>query len=85
MESDASEQSGRWEGIQLEGQQHFLDWSSRWLRFCERYPLIGIFGGILTGSQVVGEVGIKLNYDELVVYNNDAIRPSYLVMYDIPK
>jgi len=26
-----------------------------------------------------------LNYDELVVYNNDAIRPSYLVMYDVPK
>ncbi|KAF9790497.1 hypothetical protein BJ322DRAFT_393641 [Thelephora terrestris] len=26
-----------------------------------------------------------LNYDELVVYDNDAIRPSYLVMYDVPK
>jgi len=25
-----------------------------------------------------------LNYDELIVYNNDAIRPSYLVMYDKP-
>ena len=23
-----------------------------------------------------------MNYDELVVYNNDAARPSYLVMYE---
>ena len=35
--------------------------------------------------QVLGEVGGSLNHDELVVYNNDAIRPSYLVMYDKPK
>jgi len=35
--------------------------------------------------QVLGEVGDRLNYDELVVYNNDAIRPSYLVMYDEPQ
>ena len=35
--------------------------------------------------QVQGEVGVRLNYDELVVYNNDAIRSSYLVMYDTPK
>ena len=40
---------------------------------------------MLTGSQVIGEVGVRLNYDELVVYNNDAIRPSYLIMYDTPK
>ena len=33
--------------------------------------------------QVLVEVGARLNYDELAVYNNDAIRPSYLVMYDI--
>jgi len=33
--------------------------------------------------QVLGEVGGRLNYDELVVYSNDAIRPSYLVMYDM--
>ena len=33
-------------------------------------------------SQVLAEVGSALNYDELVVYTNDAIRPSYLVMYD---
>ncbi|KAF9812472.1 hypothetical protein IEO21_06190 [Rhodonia placenta] len=33
-------------------------------------------------DSVIGEVGGKLNYDELVVYNNDAIRPSYLVMYE---
>ena len=36
-------------------------------------------------SQVIGEVGSRLTYDELVVYDNDAIRPSYLVMYDIPE
>ena len=35
-------------------------------------------------EQILGEVGDSLNYDELVVYNNDAIRPSYLVMYDEP-
>jgi len=30
---------------------------------------------------VLGEVGGALNYDEVVVYNNDAIRPSWLVIY----
>jgi len=33
-------------------------------------------------DSVLAEVGGSLKYDELVVYNNDAIRPSYLVMYD---
>jgi len=35
-------------------------------------------------DSVVGEPSTKgsLNYDELVVYTNDAIRPAYLVMYD---
>jgi len=36
-------------------------------------------------DSVLGEVGGRLNYDELVVYKNDAIRPSYLVMYDTPQ
>jgi len=36
-------------------------------------------------DSVLGEVGGRLNYDELVVYNNDAVRPSYLVMYDTPE
>jgi hypothetical protein len=40
---------------------------------------------ILIKSQVIGEVGVTLNYSEIVVYDNDAIRPSYLVMYDVPK
>jgi len=35
-------------------------------------------------DSVLAEAGARLNYDELVVYNNDAIRPSYLVMYDTP-
>jgi hypothetical protein len=32
--------------------------------------------------KVLAEKGGSLNYDELVVYTNDAIRPSFLVMYD---
>jgi len=36
-------------------------------------------------DSVLAEVGAALNYDELVVYDNDAIRPSYLVMYDVPQ
>ncbi|EAU83112.2 hypothetical protein CC1G_11638 [Coprinopsis cinerea okayama7 len=35
-------------------------------------------------DSVLAEKGGSLNYDELVVYTNDAIRPSYLVMYDEP-
>jgi len=30
---------------------------------------------------VLGETGGTLNYDEVVVYENDAIRPSWLVVY----
>ncbi|KII92751.1 hypothetical protein PLICRDRAFT_172803 [Plicaturopsis crispa FD-325 SS-3] len=33
-------------------------------------------------DSVLAEKGGTLNYDELVVYDNDAIRPSWLVMYD---
>ena len=38
---------------------------------------------VLTRSQVIGEVGSRLNYDELVVYDNHAIRLWYLAMYNI--
>ncbi|KIJ98116.1 hypothetical protein K443DRAFT_133580 [Laccaria amethystina LaAM-08-1] len=31
--------------------------------------------------QVIGEPGVDLNYEETVVYSNDAIRPAYLVVY----
>jgi len=31
---------------------------------------------------VVGEPGGDLNYDECIVYNNDAIRASYLIVYE---
>ncbi|KAE9387033.1 ADP-ribosylation [Gymnopus androsaceus JB14] len=34
-------------------------------------------------DSVLGEKGGSLNYDELVVYTNDAIRPSFLVMYEV--
>jgi hypothetical protein len=37
---------------------------------------------ILCAHQVLAEKGGSLNHDELVVYDNDAIRPSYIVMYD---
>ena len=42
--------------------------------------------GALIRSQVLAEVvpGGSLNYDELVVYKNEAVRPSYLVMYESP-
>jgi len=33
-------------------------------------------------DSVLAEKGGSLNYDELVVYANDAIRPSFLVMYE---
>ncbi|KIK57329.1 hypothetical protein GYMLUDRAFT_263100 [Collybiopsis luxurians FD-317 M1] len=33
-------------------------------------------------DSVLAEKGGNLNYDELVVYTNDAIRPSFLVMYE---
>ncbi|KAI0090989.1 hypothetical protein BDY19DRAFT_886832 [Irpex rosettiformis] len=33
-------------------------------------------------DSVLAEKGARLNHDELVVYCNEAIRPSYLVMYD---
>ena len=43
------------------------------------------FVGALTGSQVLAEASPgKLNYDRLVIYDNTAIRPSYLVMYQSP-
>lgn len=37
-------------------------------------------------DSIIGEAapGGSLNYDELVVYHNDAVRPSYLVMYKSP-
>ncbi|KAI0790013.1 hypothetical protein C8Q75DRAFT_136034 [Abortiporus biennis] len=33
-------------------------------------------------DSVLAEKGSRLNHDELVVYSNDAIRPSYLVLYE---
>jgi hypothetical protein len=32
----------------------------------------------------VGLPGVDLNYEETVVYRNDAIRPAYLVVYGPP-
>lgn len=33
-------------------------------------------------DSLIAEVGGDLNYDELVVYRNEAIKPAYLVVYD---
>lgn len=35
-------------------------------------------------DSVVGEPGGDLNYEETVVYNNDAIRPGYILVYGDP-
>lgn len=35
-----------------------------------------------TFMQVLAEKGAGLRDDEVIVYTNDAIRPSYLIMYD---
>jgi len=42
------------------------------------------FKPFVTILQVIGKASPtgSLNYDELVVYTNDAVRPAYLVMYD---
>lgn len=31
--------------------------------------------------QVIGKPGLELNYPETVVYDNDAIRPAFLIVY----
>ena len=31
--------------------------------------------------KVIGKPGGDLNYEETVVYNNDAIRPAFLIVY----
>jgi len=33
-------------------------------------------------DSVIAQVGVSLNHDELIVYTNDAIRVSFLVLYD---
>ncbi|KAG8914617.1 hypothetical protein FRC00_012013 [Tulasnella sp. 408] len=35
-------------------------------------------------DSVRGEVGVDLNYDEQVLYKDDAIRPAYVVVYEQP-
>ena len=35
-------------------------------------------------DSVEGEPGEDLNYDEVVVYNNDQAVPSYLIIYSLP-
>ncbi|KDQ52778.1 hypothetical protein JAAARDRAFT_476269 [Jaapia argillacea MUCL 33604] len=39
-------------------------------------------GPPLSFDSILAETGHDLNHDEVIVYNNDAIRPAYLVMYD---
>ncbi|KAJ3279132.1 hypothetical protein HK104_001722 [Borealophlyctis nickersoniae] len=35
-------------------------------------------------DSVIGQPGGNLNYDELIVYTDDAIRPAYLIVYETP-
>lgn len=32
-------------------------------------------------DSVLGEVGTALNYDEIIVYDEDAVLPAYMVVY----
>ncbi|KAG8901919.1 hypothetical protein FRC00_003514, partial [Tulasnella sp. 408] len=32
-------------------------------------------------DSILGEVGVDLNYDEQVLYRDDAIRPAYVIIY----
>jgi len=41
-------------------------------------------GHPLTPFKVIGEPGADLNFEETVVYNNDAIRPTFLIVYGDP-
>ncbi|KAG9044300.1 hypothetical protein FS837_008392 [Tulasnella sp. UAMH 9824] len=34
--------------------------------------------------EVLGDVGLDLNYDEQVLYKNEAVRPAYVVIYARP-
>lgn len=36
---------------------------------------------VYTLTQVYGKVGLDLNYDEQVVYQDEAILPAYLIVY----
>lgn len=36
-------------------------------------------------DSVVGEPGDVLNYDESIVYKNEAIRPLYLIVFELAR
>ena len=44
-------------------------------------PNIECDATLLNIVQVVGEPGADLNYEETVIYDNDAIRPAFLIVY----
>lgn len=48
--------------------------------------LVGCSSFYISLTQVTGQPGGDLNYEETVVYDNDAVRPAFVVMYepDIP-
>ena len=66
-------------GVRDDGRQYYPHRATCRLRFCERYDHIIVRRGT-DGGQILVEVGARLSYEELVVYDNDAIQPSYLVM-----
>ena len=85
MESASAEQRCGWEWQETDSRRHITDETSAGVRFCECF-WTSPFVGALTRVQVLAEVvpGGALNYDELVVYKNEAVQPSYLVMYRGP-
>ena len=85
MESTFAEQRCCWEGQETDSRQYITDETSSGIRFCEHF-WTSPFVGALIRVQVLAEVvpGGALNYDELVVYKNEAVQPSYLVMYGGP-
>ena len=82
VEGVTFEQGCRWKWDEVGSTYPIAECAASGIRFCEYFYLNPPAGG-LTRIQVIGEVGPgALNYDRLVVYNNDAVRPAYLVMYE---
>ena len=51
------------------------------VRTCFRSPCRRLGLKLSFAGQVLGVPGEDLNYEETVVYNNDAIRPAFLIVY----
>lgn len=49
-----------------------------------RHNAVNLKGPPSGYNSVQGVPGAELNYEETVVYNNDAIRPGFLIVYGDP-